>query len=320
MIIRILIGLFPALLVCQSSVVWPAPPDTAKIQLSQILVSPYLESSTPDWYTKFMSMIRGKTERQFVRPMGLDVRENRIAVADPGAGGVFVIDRQTKQTRFMANPESENVPMDVAFGDQNIAVVLSPEPLIAMYDLEGNWLRTINLSGTAKRITGITFWRNRFIIVDTQGHKIIIIHPNGDILNTFGFRGKDNGAFNFPTFVAVDEKGTIYITDTMNFRVQSLSQSGAWNRSIGAHGIDAGQFNRPKGVALDDQGRIYIIDSSFDNIQIFNQEGRFLMHFSSAGHTNGALLMPTDIAVSGRDIIVSDTMNRRIQIFRMLYE
>ena len=210
--------------------------------------------------------------------------------------------------------------MDVALSPEVVAVILSPQPILGLYDWQGAKLKTLNLKREVGRITGIAYHQNTFYVVDTERHQIVAISQTGRVLQRYGERGVDQGQLNYPTFITVTAEGTIYISDTMNFRVQMLNAEGKWLKQYGTPGVGPGQLNRPKGVAVDSSGRVYIVDGSFDNVQIFNKAGQFLLHFGSAGHLGGELMMPTDIAISIPWIYVSDTMNKRIQCLRMLYE
>ncbi|MGA8241461.1 MAG: 6-bladed beta-propeller, partial [Desulfobacterales bacterium] len=82
-----------------------------------------------------------------------------------------------------------------------------------------------------------------------------------------------------------------------------------------------GTFARPKGVAADSDGNIYVVDALFDNIQVFDKRGHLLMAFGEHGRGYGDLWLPTGIYIDNNDLIyVSDSSNRRVQIFRYLKE
>ncbi|RMF06549.1 MAG: hypothetical protein D6762_09250 [Candidatus Neomarinimicrobiota bacterium] len=305
----------------QQTVVWPSPPDTARIQLEDVISDPEEPGHPPNLLEQIRRFLRPSVPHRFVRPLGVDARDNRLAVADPGAGGVFVFRFPQPVATFLpvVDPDG-NLPVDVALSTDRLIVVLSPEPKLAYYSLSGDLIRTITLGDQAVRLTGITTVGNHLFVVDTGGHRLLELDSQGRVVAALGSRGTEPGAFNFPTFVAAGPDGRLYITDTMNFRVQVLSPEEEVRQIVSQAGMHPGMVNRPKGVAVDQAGRVYVVDASFDNVQIFDAQGRFLMHFSGSGEAVGALRMPTDIAISGRLIYVTDTMNKRVQVFRMLYE
>ena len=82
----------------------------------------------------------------------------------------------------------------------------------------------------------------------------------------------------------------------------------------------SGQLNRPKGVAVDASGAVYVVDASFDNVQIFSPQGRLLDILGHTGHGPEEFSGPTDIALDGQWLYISDTLNHCIKIFQVQYE
>jgi hypothetical protein len=74
-------------------------------------------------------------------------------------------------------------------------------------------------------------------------------------------------------------------------------------------------------VASDSDGNIYVVDGLFDNVQIFDKRGRLLMAFGEHGTGYGDFWLPTGIYIDNNDLIyISDSSNRRVQIFKYLKE
>mgnify|MGYP001615635158 CR=1 FL=1 len=72
---------------------------------------------------------------------------------------------------------------------------------------------------------------------------------------------------------------------------------------------------------MDSEGHIYVVDALFDAVQIFDREGRFLLSFGSSGQGKGKFWLPSGIFVDNSDrIYVSDSFNKRVQIFKYLKE
>jgi DNA-binding beta-propeller fold protein YncE len=62
-----------------------------------------------------------------------------------------------------------------------------------------------------------------------------------------------------------------------------------------------------------------VTDSLTDNVQIFDNKGRLLLVLGGPGSGPGQFSVPAGICVdqSGK-LYVSDSLNRRVQIFRLL--
>ena len=66
------------------------------------------------------------------------------------------------------------------------------------------------------------------------------------VAEVFGERGTKAGQFNFPTGLAVDGSGVLFIADSYNHRVQRITPDGGV-AVIGGRGTGRGQFLSPQG-------------------------------------------------------------------------
>ena len=64
--------------------------------------------------------------------------------------------------------------------------------------------------------------RRKLYVADAKKHNITAYSLDGKFLHTIGKRGNNAGEFNFPTSIALDSSGNLYVVDTGNFRVQGL--------------------------------------------------------------------------------------------------
>jgi hypothetical protein len=126
----------------------------------------------------------------------------------------------------------------------------------------------------------------------------------------FGGSGGEAGQFEFPTGVAVNAAGDVYVGDTENARVDKFSGSGsftlAWGTGVvdgtselqtctsscerGGRGNVTGGFESPTGVAVDDElsstsyGDVYVVDWTRARVEKYDPAGKFLLMFG--GHVN----------------------------------
>jgi uncharacterized protein YjiK/fibronectin type 3 domain-containing protein len=136
--------------------------------------------------------------------------------------------------------------------------------------------------------------------------------------NTWGTTGSGNGQFNYPSGIAVDSTGEVFVTDEENHRVQKFSGRGEYLGQFGELGNLSGQFNRPAGIAIDSSGNIYVADQKNHRIQRFNSHGDFVIAWGYYGIANGQFNLPVAVAVnSSGDVYVVDQGNQRIQKFHV---
>jgi sugar lactone lactonase YvrE len=188
------------------------------------------------------------------------------------------------------------------------------------------------------------------VVVDSSGN--IFFAENGDskirkvtastgIINTIagtgtaGFSGDGAVAtkaqLNFPSGVAVDSSGNVYIADALNRRVRKVS--GTTIATIAGNGVlsysgdggpaTAAQLNTPQAVATDSSGNLYIADT-FNNVvrkvtasgAISTIAGNGTAGFGGDGGaaTAAQLNGPQGIAVDASgNIYVADTQNARVR-------
>jgi uncharacterized protein affecting Mg2+/Co2+ transport len=117
-------------------------------------------------------------------------------------------------------------------------------------------------------------------VADLRNHKIRKITPAG-VVSTLAGSGTigdtdatgAGASFNYPTGVALDTDGNVYVSDGSNHKIRKITSSGevstfAGSGTIGASdGIGtAASFYGPNGIAIDASGNLYVADR--DNYKI----------------------------------------------------
>lgn len=178
-------------------------------------------------------------------------------------------------------------------------------------------------------------------IADPEDNRVRKVDSRGTITTlagqgTFGFGGDGGPAsaalLDFPTGVAVDSNGNVYIADRENHRIRRVTPAGiittvAGSGRIGFAGdggfaIDA-SFNLPHGVAVDAAGNIYIADLFNHRIRkvdtsgiISTVAGNGIAGFAGDGGlaTSALLNSPQGVAVDRvRNLYIADTQNHRVR-------
>jgi DNA-binding beta-propeller fold protein YncE len=305
----------------RQSLVWPPPPDIARIQHVQTISTLDDLEIKKGFFSKLFGFIFGAHESRtwLVQPVGITVSNDGIIfVADPGAKGVHVIDQKNKHYDFIFETPFGHLesPVGVAVTqDGKLYVTDSQRKEIIEFDddLDAEAI----IKGQYSRPTGITINSDRLYVVDTEEHNIIAMDLKGNFISAIGKRGNSETEFNYPVSLAVNN--SLYIVDALNYRIQHLDFRGKFLASLGRQGTSTGSFASPKSIALDSDGNIYVTDALMDNFQIFSPQGQLLLVVGRKGNRDGEFMSPSGIAIDENDrIYVVDTLNKRIQIFQYL--
>jgi hypothetical protein len=215
--------------------------------------------------------------------------------------------------------------------------------------------------------TGVAFDQvGNLYIADRFNHRIRQVIAATGIITTVagsGLTGHGNGGFsgdggpaseaqlNYPTHVAMDGAGNVYIADSENHRIRqvlaatgiitTVAGSGLTGNGNGGFSGDGGpatdaQLNYPSGVAVDGQGNLFIADNSNHRIRkviaatgvITTVAGSGIAGYSgdNGPASDAQLNMPSDVAFDGvGNLYIGDQDNhciRRVEgsgIFLKIY-
>lgn len=304
--------------------VWPLPPEEPRIKYVDLI------KSTIDLGKKsgVVETLFGADDAvSFEKPYGVAVdKDERIYVTD--IGKVIVMDLRNK-TYDLIGAQTGTGQLRVPIGvgvtrDGRVFVTDTAHAKVFVYTLQGKLITALGHAGEMDNPSGVAFDEQRQIayVVDTNMHAVFAYSLSDySKIRTIGERGEDPGLFNFPSNIAVDREGKLYVVDSGNFRVQIFDHTGKFIRTFGKLGDFFGAFARPKGIAVDSDGHIYVVDTAFRNFQIFDQEGQLLLFVGEGGLEPGKFVLPAGIAIDDNDkIYIVDQIPGLVQIFQYLGE
>jgi sugar lactone lactonase YvrE len=186
-------------------------------------------------------------------------------------------------------------------------------------------------------------------IADTANHRVRMVSPAGLITTvagtgTAGYNGDGGPAavstvdLYYPSGVAVDGAGNLYIADRSNQRVRMVdltatppvitTMAGTGIAGYNGDGGPAGsaQLNAPSGVAVDGAGNLLIADRSNQRVRmvdltatppvITTVAGTGIAGYNGDGGPAGSaqLNAPTGVAVDGEgNLYIADRSNQRVR-------
>ncbi len=171
--------------------------------------------------------------------------------------------------------------------------------------------------GLALAANGIVYVANRGTETNfgSRVSKVFVGAPGEEEVKTeFGFHGTEEGKSMWPSSVALDSQGNIYLSDDWLNRISVFDADGNFVTCWGVSGSAEGELNGPAGLAFDQDDNLYVVDGGNHRLQKFTKEGAFLACCGSQGSGPGQFDTPWGITVDAEDAIyVADWKNSRVQ-------
>ena len=172
-----------------------------------------------------------------IRPAGLAVAGERLAVVDSQAHAVSVFDLAGK---FL-----------FAFGKRGTGDGEFNFPTHIAADSQGRWL-----------------------VTDSMNCRVEIFSADGKFISQFGGNSDTPGHFARPKGGAMDSAGRIYVADALFDNFQIFDANGQLLLAVGSVGGAPGKFDLPAGLVISADNRIYVADSMNRRVQVFKYIGQ----------------------------------------------
>ena len=138
--------------------------------------------------------------------------------------------------------------------------------------------------------------------------RVTLYDINSEFYGIYGRFGEGIGEFKWPSAIAEDLQGNVYITDETLNRINIYSENGDPVGHWGVSGNGDGEMDGPAGISFDFNGDLYITDHLNSRVQKYTKDGDCLLTFG-----DGDLNLPWGVHVSPNgSIYVADWGNHRI--------
>jgi ABC-type Fe3+ transport system permease subunit len=151
-------------------------------------------------------------------------------------------------------------------------------------------------------------------VPDTHYHRVCVYSPDGRLLRQWGSFGTEPGQFIYPTDVAFDGKGHIFVSEYGDHdRVQVFNAAGEFLYQFGRFGQGDGEFSRPQSMVID-HDLIYITDACNHRIVVFKTDGTWVRNMGKLGSGLGEFRFPYGLDEDRQGhLIVCEFGNNRVQ-------
>lgn len=245
-------------------------------------------------------------------PKGLALdRKGHLFIADSENHVVRRVDRLTGIIATVAGVAPESAPSPAAHEAPTVPYDAADPFAEAGQSTTDKYTQQTDLSGTVRYLVGAAAPKR------------------------FGGDGgpASQALLNFPTAVAVDEEGHLYIADTMNHRVRRVdAQTGIITTVAGTgqarYSGDGGPahqaaLNEPAALAVDADGQLYIADQSNNRVRAVDLKTGLIRTVAGTGTaaydgdnkpaTESTVAGPSGVILGPDGLYIADTFNGRIR-------
>ncbi len=209
-------------------------------------------------------------------------------------------------------------------GPNRIALSNTRNDLLAIVDAQGRAERVFAASGKGNGELddpeGIAFSAQRRLYVADRGNNRVAVYSEfGVFLHSIGLSKDPALALEKPAQVAVDGAERVYVLEqTGSGRLSIYSHTGRLLKRLTTESVPGSQNARWRALAVDQGGRLFVADSGNGNItEIDWERGQVRRRFGSPGSGRGQFAEIAALAISGRELAIADSGNRKIEFFRL---
>jgi sugar lactone lactonase YvrE len=305
--------------------VWPPPPDKARIKLEEVIAG-RIDVEAKSKFRRQLTTSAPQSPYDWLRKpfaVAIDSR-GRILVTDSGSSSLIRFDRKARRMDVLGVRSTIRLqlPMGLAVGPDDVVYVADATfRAVVAFDPDSNVQTVYGRQGELLNPTDVAVSPDatELFVADSKAHKIVVFDlATREVKRSFGSEGVEPGQFRFPTSLSFSPEGDLFVVDQLNARVQIFDPEGVYLDQLGGRGVAFGNFVRPKDVVVDEIGLVYVVDNAFNNLQIFDQDLTLLTFVGQMGSEPGQFLGASGVAVRGQELAVVDQLGHRLQIFRFL--
>ncbi len=234
---------------------------------------------------------------RFSAPAGLAfLPSGKLAIADEGNHAVRLMDMSLGLSTFAgAPPQAGNVDgfaTAARFADLN-SVVVDAAGNAFVADYSNSCIRKVTPEGQTTTFAGPSGFSGptglardgagNLYVTDGPNQTLLKVTPAGVVSTLAGVSGVSGSAdgtgtaarFYYPSKLAVDGTGNLYVTDSGNQTIRKVTPGGVVTTVAGSPGLSgladgtgsAARFNMPSGIAVDGNGNLFVGDMNNNRIR-----------------------------------------------------
>ena len=201
-----------------------------------------------------------------------------------------------------------DLPYDIVMDNNGVLYVADDSRTkIQMFSDNGKFLNKFFVNDyEGDDIFGIALDQDNELIYCTKrrGEMMLVFDLEGQLQHSYKLNITDNTGY-----IAIFRHYEIIVSDSYNGRLCIFNKEGK-------HLSCMGNLEGPGSIAISNDDSIIVADVLDDCVYVFSPDGSVRHKFGSSGTGKGQLKWPHGVATDGEYILVADSANDRIQVFR----
>ncbi|MBI5058126.1 MAG: NHL repeat-containing protein [Nitrospirae bacterium] len=206
-----------------------------------------------------------------------------IVVRLNSKGDVFALDsrsrriaRLSNEGKFIGYLEPSGLPSPESFvprsfdidRNDNIYILDIFSRRVLVLNPEGTFQKLIPFPGSYGFFSDVSVdFKDNVLLLDGVNARIFTAAKNATVFSPLTESLKQ--FIRFPTSMATDNRGRIYLTDRNGSRIIAVGQDGSYLGQLSERGWKEGLLNYPSQICINDQGDFFIADTDNNRVQIF---------------------------------------------------
>ncbi len=262
--------------------------------------------------------LTGFAEQLLKNPVAAAARGKYVYIVDEADKAVYLYDNDLDRLQLIPGV-SKHIKHEIAdiyvAPDLSFYLTDSSAGRVLHFTQSGQLIQVFEDYLNMSRPVGIAVdeYRGFVLIADGSYDYVLVFDRQGILIDAVGARGDREGEFRGLTSVALGNEG-VFVTSRMGVRAQVVNLDSRFR-----YAFQKNTLVFPTAVVVDEDNQTFVSDS-FDNTIKMYRKGELISTFGGTGNGPSQFNRITDMWLDEGFLYVTDSLNRRIQVLRIVPE
>ncbi len=260
----------------------------------------------------------GLARQQLKNPVAAAARGQYVYIVDEADKAVYIYDNDLDRLQLIPGV-SKYIKQEIAdiyvAHDLSFYITDSSAGRVLHFTQSGRLIQVFEDYLNMSRPVGVTVDESRgfVLIADGSYDYVLVFDRQGNLLDAIGARGEKQGEFRSLTAFALGNEG-IFVTSRIGVRAQVVNLDSRFR-----YAFQKNTLVFPTAIVLDEDDQAFVSDA-FDNTIKIYRKGKLISTFGGTGSGPSQFNQVTDMWLNEGFLYVTDSLNRRIQVLRVVPE